>query len=386
MWLLRDPLRLTDYQLIVPSAVAQLLLLLDGTRDVEAIRAAFSELVGEAVDPVVVTDTLSQLDKACLLENGRAHAAKAKLLETYRAEPYRRPALAGVSYPEDPADLKTLFQAYGENGSSKVEPSWHGRAIVSPHIDYQRGGPVYAQVWQQAAPAIADVDLVLILGTDHNGGLGTITLTEQPYATPFGVLPADRDVVRHLAQTIGEDQAFALELNHREEHSVELSAVWLHYLYEQQGIEPAPMVPVLCGSFQHFVSNGHHPAADDTMNGFVSALREATAGRKVLTVASVDLAHVGPAFGDPFAIDRPRRQQLRHRDHSLIAAINAGDHRRFYREVAEIKDRNRICGFSSLYLMLRYLEDAQGTMVAYEQCPADQQDRSLVSICGLLLS
>jgi AmmeMemoRadiSam system protein B len=122
------------------------------------------------------------------------------------------------------------------------------------------------------------------------------------------------------------------------------------------------------------------------MSRFVSALREVSVGRKVLIVASVDLAHVGPAFGDPFAIDRSRRQELRRRDQSLIDAINAGDHSRFYREVADIKDRNRICGFSSIYLMLRYLEGAQGTMVAYEQCPADQQDRSLVSICGLLLS
>jgi hypothetical protein len=35
--------------------------------------------------------------------------------------------------------------------------------------------------------------------------------------------------------------------------------------------------------------------------------------------------------------------------------------------------------------LLRYLEQSQGREVAYRHCPADAQDTSLVSICGLLL-
>jgi hypothetical protein len=50
-----------------------------------------------------------------------------------------------------------------------------------------------------------------------------------------------------------------------------------------------------------------------------------------------------------------------------------------------VGDRNRICGFAPTYLLLRYLDNVSGQMIAYEQCPADAQDQSIVSICGLLL-
>ena len=388
MWLLRDPLQLSNQQLIVPQALAQMLLLMDGTRSPEEIHAAFCAQMGEEVAYEVVTSTLEQLDQACLLENERSSAARQEAVRHYRAQPSRPPALAGVSYPADTQALARLFRAYGKEDDLDGWEGWTGRAMVSPHIDYERGGNVYARVWQRARAAVAESDLVLIFGTDHNGGLGTITLTHQPYATPFGVLPADGELVTALAEAIGPEQAFGLELNHRQEHSVELSAVWLHHIYREIGQEPTPMVPILCGSFQHFVSNGHHPAVDERLNAFVETLQEATTGRRVLAVASVDLAHVGPVFGDPLPMNEERRARLSRSDRQLIAAINNGDHGRFYDEIAAVNDRNRICGFSSTYLMLRYLEKAgpvKGVEVAYEQCPADEQERSLVSICGLLL-
>lgn len=385
MWLLRDPLQLSKQQLILPRALAQMLLLVNGTRSPEEIHAAFCREVGEEVAYDIVTTTLEQLDRACLLENERARAAQEEALRDYRAQPFRPPALADVSYPGDPQALSGFLRAFGQGDDLD---GWTGRAVVSPHIDYERGGKVYARVWQRARAAVAEADLVLIFGTDHNGELGTITLTEQAYATPFGVLPAEEDLVAALAGAMGPEHAFGLELNHRQEHSVELSAVWLHHVYRELGKEPAPMVPILCGSFQHFVSNGHHPEVDERLNAFVERLQDETAGRRVLAVASVDLAHVGPAFGDPLPMNAERRARLTESDRRLIAAINRGDHGRFYDEIAAVNDRNRICGFSSTYLMLRYLEredQVRGIEVAYEHCPADEENRSLVSICGLLL-
>jgi hypothetical protein len=62
-----------------------------------------------------------------------------------------------------------------------------------------------------------------------------------------------------------------------------------------------------------------------------------------------------------------------------------GNAAQFYDEIAAVGDRNRICGFAPLYLMLSYLGPTTGVTVAYDQCAADPQDASLVSICGLLL-
>lgn len=390
MWYLRDPLRLTDYQLIVPPPLAGILQFMDGTRNADEIHAEFCRFVGEEVDYAIVTHTLAQLDQAYLLDNERAREAEAAQLAQYRAQPYRLPALAGISYPADADVLSAQLLEYGEGDSLADWPAWSGRAVVSPHIDYMRGGPVYARVWRRAAQAAAEADLVLIFGTDHNGGDSLITLTRQPYATPFGPLPGAPDMVDRLARAYGEGAVFARELNHRDEHSVELSAVWLHHIWRESAIAPCPVVPILCGSFAPYLEAGRHPADDERLNRFIAALQRETANKRVLAVTSVDLAHVGPNFGDRFKMTRSRRERLAEGDRVLIEAINEGDHERFFAEIAAVQDRNRICGFSSIYIMLRWLEQAsdtpvRGQQVAYAHCPADAEEASLVSICGLLL-
>lgn len=385
MWLLRDPLQLTKYQLIMPAALAQMLIFCDGTRTPREIHAAFCGLVGNEVDYRVVADALEQLDVACLLDNERSREAHGALLATYREQRYRPPALADLGYPGDPKQLTKLFSAYGEVDDPSDWGGWQGRGIVSPHIDYQRGGPVYAKVWRRARAAVLDADLVLIFGTDHNGSAGAVTLTSLPYATPFGVLPTEPDLIANLAQAMGDHSAFAEELHHRQEHSVELSAVWLHYLFHQAGQAPCPMVPILCGSFHHFLSNGSHAGQDERLTAVIETLRRETAGQKVIAVASVDLAHVGPSFGDSYPMNQARRSALAQSDEQLIQAILQGDAEGFYGQISQVEDRNRICGFSSIYLMLRYLGATSGHEIAYKHCPADSEDNSLVSICGLLL-
>jgi len=381
MWLLRDPLELTDYQLILTPALAQILVFCDGTRDSREIQAAFYLNFGAAIDLEVVEDTLKKLDAACLLENERSRQAILTQQKHYRDQPFRPPSLAGLGYPADPAEVDEVFRSYGQGDALDGWQPWSGRGIISPHIDYPRGGPVYAKVWQRARAAVSEAELVLIFGTDHNGSPGTITLTQTPYATPYGVLPTDHELVNTLAKSVDID-VFAEELHHSKEHSVELSAVWLHHV---RGNDPCPMVPILCGSFHHFIVNGQHPADDPNLQAFVDTLRTETAGKRVLAVASVDLAHVGPIFGDEFWMDASRRETLAVGDKNLINAIAQGDADGFYYQVAAEEDRNRICGFSSIYLMLRYLGATSGVEIAYEHCPADAQDTSLVSICGMLL-
>lgn len=385
MWYLRDPLELSSEQLIMPPALAQLLLFCDGTRTPEQIHTAFCQHLGQKLDFTITEQALAQLDAACLFDNERAKQAVIKQKADFHSQPYRLPALANLSYPGDPQQLSQMLDDYGAGDSLKGWEPWRGRAIISPHIDYQRGGKVYAKVWQRAKTAVLEADLVLILGTDHNGGAGTFTLTRQPYATPYGVLPTDTDLVDALAAAIGEEAAFAEELHHRREHSIELSAVWLHYIYKQAGVDPKPMVPILCGSFHHFVMNGAHPAEDVLLQTAVSTLKSATADKKVLTVASVDFAHMGPAFGDSFNMDEAQRSALRQSDHNLVQAIIRGDDASFYDQIAAIEDRNKVCGFSSIYLMLRYLQGTEGVQVAYDHCPADDENHSLVSIAGILL-
>ena len=382
MWLLRDPLQLSDQQIIMPPLLAQILAFCDGQRTPTEINEAVNEHLGFEIPYDTVAHTLAQLDDALLLENERSREARSGILNAYRNQPFRPPAIAGLSYAADPVILRNELTEYGfgDTLSGWQEPKT--RAIISPHIDYMRGGPVYAKVWARAREAVANADLVIMFGTDHNGGLGSLTLTRLPYATPFGTIPTETGLIDSLAAAIGEKDAFRLELNHRQEHAIELSAVWLHHI---AGDNPPPLVPILCGSFQHFIAGNGHPATDPTLQRFLETLRRETEGRNVLAVSSVDFAHVGPSFGDHFEMDGPRREALRQQDASLLEAISRGDADRFYAEIAAIEDENRVCGFSSIYLMLRYLNITNGITIAYDHCPADERDESLVSIAGMLL-
>lgn len=385
MWYLHDPLQLTPYQLVMPPALAQMLLFMDGSRNATQIHRALCQHLGVELELPVVLNALTQLDEACLLDNARSRQRLLTARDEYRAQPFRPPALAKTSYPEQPPRLSELFAGYGRTDNLNGWQPWHGRGLISPHIDYPRGGPVYASVWQRARQAVLEADLTIIFGTDHKGGPGTFTLTRQHYATPYGVIPTDLELVDRLAAALGPENAFAEELHHRHEHSIELSAVWLHYIYEQAGTAPKPLLPVLVGSFHHYMMNGSHPAQDDFLLTALETLKRETAGRKVLAIASVDFAHVGPAFGDEFVMDDGRRAALRQVDDRLVQAIIRGDAAGFYEQITAVQDQNRICGFSPIYLLLQYLGSTEGVQVAYDHCPADAQNHSLVSIAGILL-
>ena len=79
------------------------------------------------------------------------------------------------------------------------------------------------------------------------------------------------------------------------------------------------------------------------------------------------------------------RARVRQADEALLAAIGEGDPERFFREIAAVGDRYRICGLPPIYLLLRLLEGHTGVSTGYAQCPADAHNGSLVSICGVAL-
>ncbi|MFN3332257.1 MAG: AmmeMemoRadiSam system protein B, partial [Caldilinea sp.] len=192
------------------------------------------------------------------------HARRAQALDEFRSAPFRAPALAGAGYPADDKALWSLLQEYLEESDTTADTDidWSQPiGVLSPHIDYARGGKVYAHVWKRAAQAVREAELVILLGTDHYGD-DLFTLTRQSYATPYGILPTDTASVDQLAAAIGEEAAFAGELRHCGEHSLELVAVWLHHLREGR---PAPVIPILTGSFHPFMFNGDTPASDPTI-------------------------------------------------------------------------------------------------------------------------
>jgi hypothetical protein len=367
--------------------MAPLLVLMDGSRDEAALEAALRVRAGVRLAPGLLAKLLADLDAAYLLENERFAEAKAEALRTYRQAPFRPMTLDGASFALEPDLARDQLQGYVDALAAVPPPgdavtTGPVRGLVSPHIDYQRGGPVYAEVWRAAAAAVRDAELVVLLGTDHQGSDGTLTLTRQSYATPWGVLPTDGETVDALVEALGEEAALTEELHHRSEHSVELAAVWLHFVRDGR---PVPTVPVLCGHFGAFIEGRWDPAKHEPFTAAVDVLRAVMASRRTLVVAAADLAHVGPAFGDPYGLDFVGRAQLRNADERLLRAVYVGDEAAFFEQLKAEHDRRHVCGLPPIYLTLRLLGEVGGEPAGYALCPADPQGVSFVSIAGVIL-
>jgi MEMO1 family protein len=378
-FLIRDKLELAGPQsLMVPVALGPLLAMLDGRRS--ALRAALEleQQLGILVDPRDVLRVVQQLSDVCLLEDARTEAARRDALVAYRSAPFRPPSLSGSVYPAEPNALGRRLAGFGWDtpGQSTVGGI---TGVISPHIDFNRGGPVYATLWRAAQEAAKAADVVVIFGTDHSGGLDRMTLSSVDYATPFGRLPTDDSARNAIVDALGED-AYADELNHRNEHSIELAAVWLHFA---RGGEPIPIVPVLCGHPANYMAAGR--ILPDTPAGrTIAALRHALVGRRVLAVAAADLAHVGPAFGDPAPFQTAEKNTVRVADEALIAACSGGA-ADVLQHAALTDDHYRICGLAPIACLLELIGPCHPETLAYDQCPADEGAGSIVSIAGVLL-
>jgi AmmeMemoRadiSam system protein B len=373
--LLRDPLQLTEETLLVPQPIIPLLALCDGSRSPAALRAALAVRYGLILTPQRISEFLNRLDDALVLDNQRARSARAQAAATFRQQPFRPPASAGAAYPAEPSELAAYLQNF-QNAHNGAPPARAEEVLglVSPHIDFDRGGPVYAQVWGRAAAAARAADLAIIFGTDHFSEGFRFSLTRQHYATPFGVLPTDTAIVDALAGALGEETAFAGELHHMREHSIELAAVWLHHI---RGKRPVHLVPILTGSL-----DGSGCAEEVEM--VLTVLQDAMRGRKVIVIAAGDLAHVGPAFStDP--VDASRLAALRAADEALVDAMQRADPERFLDQIERVENQNNVCGVSPIYLTLRLVSPERGEPHGYAVCPADTNNTSVVTICGVTL-
>jgi AmmeMemoRadiSam system protein B len=373
---LRDQLELSGQDLLVPVEFGPALALMDGQHDLAMIRTRALLLHGLDLAPTDLIELIERLEAACLLEGPGLDAAMAGALAAYHAQPHRPPALADRAYPGAADDLRAQLLAFEMGVDTRPLPAEQVAGVLSPHIDYARGGPVYASGWRQAAAAARAAKTAIVLGTDHAGSGGRLTLSRRDYATPWGVLETDRRLCDALAEALGPEEAYREELHHRREHSIELATVWLHHV---RGGQPLELLPILCGHPGPLL-NARAPAGVEGLDLALAILREAVAQGALVVVAG-DLAHVGPAFGDPQPFGAAERAAVQAADEALIAACSGGCTPALG-EVAAIDDRYRICGLTPLAVALAIMPPVHLEVAAYDQCPADAEGASFVSIAA----
>ena len=375
---------LSDLTVMIPEVAAPLVTLLDGSRNLAEIRSALALRFGLTITDRELASMIGQLDQALLIGNGEFRRARRLALAVYREADYRPPSHIGAVYPESANALEAAINRWCDETSPNgpvSRPEGDLVGMLCPHIDYNRGHATYAELWRDVEPDLSEIELVVILGTDHYGGIGQLTPTVQNYATPYGTLETDKAIVDKLAAAIGPS-AFEEELHHRTEHSIELAAVWMHHFMRDRSVT---FVPILCGSFHEFTNSESDPDDVPHITATLEALDRVTSERRTLIVAAGDLAHVGPAFGDPHPLDEAAKATIKSEDAQSISAICSGDSSRFLEISRNESDRRKICGLPPIYLMLKLLDGALGIHMGYDQCPADPTNGSVVSIAGALL-
>lgn len=397
MIILSDPMHLLEDSVVLPAAYLPLLEILDGSHTVNELAEQLVRETGDLESGQFIRTLVRKLDDHLLLDSPKFREAWEKYSEDYRALPVRPAALAGLSYPDEPDELRRFLSGLKgqaeefQIGPLPLEEAGTADVLIVPHIDLRRGGATMAlayREWEKSVPRIVlsggserPADIVVAFGTGHSVLGSLVALTRKDFETPLGIVPSCKSVIDGMARRLGRDP-FTEEVAHREEHSLEFQAVFLADLMERGA--RFEIVPILGGSFHPFLAMHRKPSEEPIVEEFVSALRESLRedGRAVRFLAGVDFSHVGPRFGDKWEMNADSLRALQEQDLAIIDAALTGDAELWFDAIAAQGDSTHICGFSSVYLMLRTLGGAKGRLLRYEQSP-EEESGSVVTYASI---
>lgn len=376
--LLQDPLQLSGQVFLVHHPLSAALAFFDGQHNLQEIESSLRLLAGLHVDLTTLSELVESLDNCMLLETDAYLSALSMALEEYRQAEFRPALLSGQSYPNESSELAAWLDSF--KPQPPPEPISNPAALIVPHLDYERGGQIYANVFSAGREALNQADLVVIIGTDHHGPSLTPVFTRQNYATPLGVAHTSHKIMDELQAACPETDLFKDELYHLGEHSIELALVWAQHILDGKQVE---FLPVMAGSVHEYFEGSTDDVDDQHNQKLAQAFRKSTADRNVVMIASGDLAHIGPAFGGAPVTDS-EADRLFESDMQKIDLLCKADPLGLLNLIRAEKNQDSICGSAPFFRLLTWQTVQYGHLVGYAQVDADRDGSSLVSACGIV--
>jgi AmmeMemoRadiSam system protein B len=366
----QDPLHISEKPLFLTPPLYFIVSHFDGRHSILDIQAEYMRRFGEFLFTEKIQEIIRQLDEALLLEGEKFEEALRHQEEAFQKASVREPAFAGKSYEKEPERLRAQLSGYftGAEGPGPLPEKAEKRelkGVITPHIDFQRGGFCYAfahrEIWQNRVP-----DCFILFGTAHTPMIHPFSMTRKNFITPLGNLEVDQELTDAIQSRHPED-LFLDERVHRGEHSIEFQCLFLRFLFP----EPAPIkiVPILSGSFHEAVEKGISPIEISPVRQFIEAMKESIAflKREVCYIASADLAHVGLQFGDRDGISEYDLRILEGEDREMLRHAEKMDEEAFFLSISREQDRKRICGLPAIYTMLKVMDAKEGRLLKYAQ-------------------
>jgi AmmeMemoRadiSam system protein B len=219
----------------------------------------------------------------------------------------RDATVAGIFYPDDPAELEARVSALLEAAKPAVA---NARAIFSPHAGLDYSGDLSALAWKSAAGR--KIDTVLILSPLHRAEKSLVYLPESDYfEMPTGRFVVDAELVEEM-----RDCGTLMSVNdipHFEEHGIELQLPFMQALFPE-----ARLVPILLGK--------PSPAAVKALSTALS-LVFANRTQSTLFVLSSDLGSSNDDTAAAQCADRFLRAFLAQDAKTILADLSSADGR-----------------------------------------------------------
>ena len=409
---LADSRQISKKVVFTVPAAQFILPLMDGNRGLDEIVAA----VGRGLNRESLEHLVAQLDGAGLLFGPTFEAMLAQMRADFDANGVLPPAstatlIDSIAQHESGERFESMSESertqVGMTKLKSVMDEWMGaalkdaqqpsfnalpKAIVAPHLEYQRGWLNYASVYGRLR-VVDRPDRIVILGTNHFGEATGVCGCDKGYETAFGTCECDTQLLAALKDALGPADAEKLLSNlydHESEHSIELQIPWIQHVF---GADEGGKHPKVFGVLVHDPAVNDGNSYDGNGLGiepFIAAMKKAIAGMpgKTLIVASADLSHVGPAFGPTYGYNGPLagdqeqvvnvRNQVFAHDREMVTLVAENKPDELIASMAWQSNPTRWCSVGSLVATMKIVE-AQRVEVLNYAAAMDPEGSTMVS-------
>jgi len=367
---LRDPMMLSRETMVVPPQTLQALQAFRGELTLDQLAEQFSAPLDQ------VTKLAEGLDRVGLLWGPTFEKLETECRNRLE-ESGVFPVSASGSLGKTEDECRRAIESYLEQTEDpEIDEPIIG--LIAPHLDYERGWPNFAAAYYGLNGAELP-DRVVILGTNHFGLGDGVVGTTYGFQSPMGACPADTAVTDKLAETFGK--AYTIDqLDHLPEHSIELHLPWIQYFFGNVPVVAALVPDPLAEMIED--DQSERVSTDDFLTTLRSALDDV--GGKTFFIASSDLSHVGPQFGEPRPVDDQRRFDVERHDRDMLSKYMTGDADEFLSAMRWNRNPTRWCSVGNMSALLSLIEPKTLEMIDYRQA-CDEKGQALVSSAAITL-
>jgi AmmeMemoRadiSam system protein B len=369
--LLRDSFGYSERVLVIPPQLVRGLQFFDGASTENDLREWLVRVTNSFDVGPQLNNLVSVLSESGFLEDQNYFAMRDAAHREFAELPVRPAAFVGGAYPECPEDCRRFLNQFLEELPELPAAAGKLAGIAAPHVSYEGGWECYRDAFM-ALKEMGPDRTYIVLATSHYGEPEKFGVTRKPYQTPLGETTPANELLDEL-KAMAPDALIEEDYCHVMEHSAEFHVLWLQHLFGPS----VKVLPILVGSC--FADS---PEANPHLKAMYDALAALAQkhGDSLGWVLSIDMAHMGPRYGDEKEFEEGSAE-IESQDQLRVKTLEQGDIESFWKDVRTNDDPWKWCGSAPLYAFYRAVPGVKAEMLRYGHWNIDEA--SVVSFAGM---